>query len=88
MTRTFRLSKSKIIAGRQCPKRLWLEVHRRELGVYSAQTEAVFASGHRVGAVARSLRPGGILIESQENLSQALRDTEEALRGGADVTLF
>ena len=88
MTRTFRLSKSKIIAGRQCPKRLWLEVHRRELGVYSAQTEAVFASGHRVGAVARSLRPGGILIESQENLSQALRDTEEALRDGADVTLF
>jgi hypothetical protein len=88
MTRAFRLSKSKIIAGLQCPKRLWLEIRRPELIEYSAQTEAVFASGNLVGEVARSLRPGGILIESQGNLSQALRDTEGALAGGANVTLF
>jgi hypothetical protein len=88
MTRAFRLSKSKIIAGLQCPKRLWLEMRRPELIEYSAQTEAVFASGNRVGEVARNLRSGGILIESQGNLSQALRDTGEALAGGADATLF
>jgi hypothetical protein len=88
VTRAFRLSKSKIISGLQCPKRLWLEIRRPELIEYSAQTQAVFASGNLVGEVARSLRPGGILIESQGNLSQALRDSEEALSGEADVTLF
>ncbi|MEN8713849.1 MAG: DUF2779 domain-containing protein [Verrucomicrobiales bacterium] len=46
------LSKSKIIAYRQCPKRLWLEVHRRELRDDSG-SEAAFAIGHEVGNVAR-----------------------------------
>lgn len=36
------LSKSKLIAYRQCPKRLWLEVHRPELREDSAATQASF----------------------------------------------
>ena len=47
------LSKSKIIAYRQCPKRLWLEVNRPDLREDSAQTKAVFQVGHEVGAIAR-----------------------------------
>jgi hypothetical protein len=49
------LSKSKLIAYRQCPKRLWLEVHRPELREDSAQTQAIFEIGHRVGDLARQL---------------------------------
>jgi hypothetical protein len=49
------LSKSKIIAFRQCPKRLWLEVHRPDLRVDSAATEARFQVGHQVGEIARQL---------------------------------
>ena len=49
------LSKSKIIAYRQCPKRLWLEVHRPELRVDSAATQASFQVGHQVGEVARQI---------------------------------
>jgi len=39
------LSKSKIISYPQCPKRLWLEIHRPELKDDSA-SEAVFAIGN------------------------------------------
>ena len=48
------LSKSKIIAYRQCPKRLWLEIHKPELRDDSA-SEMVFAIGNQVGDVARSI---------------------------------
>jgi len=49
------LSKSKIIAYRQCPKRLWLEVHHPELRVDSAATQASFQVGHQVGEIARQI---------------------------------
>ena len=48
------LSKSKILAHRQCSKRLWLELHQPELRDDSA-SEMVFQFGHQVGAVARTL---------------------------------
>lgn len=48
------LSKSKIIAYRQCPKRLWLEIHRPELRDDTA-SEAVFRIGNQVGEIARSI---------------------------------
>jgi hypothetical protein len=48
------LSKSKIIAYRQCPKRLWLEIHRPDLRDDSA-SEMVFAIGNQVGDVARQI---------------------------------
>ena len=49
------LSKSKILAHRQCPKRLWLELQPNMKPDYSAQTEASFVTGHSVGAVAQAL---------------------------------
>ena len=48
------LSKSKIIAYRQCPKRLWLEIHKSELRDDSA-SEMVFQIGNQVGDMARSI---------------------------------
>ncbi len=48
------LSKSKIIAFRQCPKRLWLEIHKPELRDDSA-SEMVFGIGNQVGDIARTI---------------------------------
>ena len=48
------LSKSKIIAYRQCPKRLWLEIHKPELRDDSA-SEMVFQIGNQVGEIARRI---------------------------------
>lgn len=49
------LSKSKLLAFRQCPKRLWLEIHRPTLRQDSAATQASFEVGHQVGDIARTL---------------------------------
>lgn len=60
------LSKSKLLAYRQCPKRLWLEVHRPKLREDSAATQASFAVGHQVGDIARRLydpKGKGVLID-------------------------
>ncbi len=49
------LSKSKIMAFRQCPRRVWLEVHRPDLKEDSAATQASYDTGHTVGDLARRL---------------------------------
>jgi hypothetical protein len=49
------LSKSKLLAFRQCPKRLWLEIHHKELRQDSEATQASFDAGHQVGDIARQL---------------------------------
>ena len=76
------LSKSKIISYRQCPKRLWLEVHRRELRDDSG-AEVVFAIGNEVGDVARQVydkNGDGIFLDLDEiGFSEAFRRSEELL---------
>jgi len=49
------LSKSKLIAFRQCPKRLWLALHRPELAVAPPGQEGRFQTGYAVGEIARRL---------------------------------
>lgn len=64
------LSKSKLIAYRQCPKRLWLEVHRPGLRNDSAATQASFNVGHSVGDIARKLYDPagkGVLLDAQRD---------------------
>ena len=59
-----RLSKSKYLAGLQCPKRLYLEIHARELmGEIDAGTQAILDAGTRVGELARERYPGGALLD-------------------------
>jgi hypothetical protein len=61
------LSKSKLIAYRQCPKRLWLEVHRPKLCVNSAATQASFKTGNVVGGIARRIydpNDKGVLLDA------------------------
>lgn len=59
-------SKSKLLALRQCEKRLWLEVHHPELREDSDQAEYRFQIGHQVGDLARALfdsEGNGVLID-------------------------
>jgi hypothetical protein len=49
------LSKSRLLAFLQCPRRLWLETYRPDLAAVDAARQAQFESGHRVGAIAREL---------------------------------
>ncbi len=77
------LSKSKLLAFRQCPKRLWLEVHRPEARDDSAATTASFAIGHQVGDIARRLydpEQRGVLIDPQhEGFDAAFARTQASL---------
>ena len=77
---SFGFSKSRILMGLQCPKRLWLRTHRADLELVSPETLAAFDTGHRVGEVARGLFPGGVLIEYADNIPAALAQTKSALR--------
>lgn len=49
------LFKFKLIAFRQCPKRLWLEIHRPVDLRDDSGTEAVFRIGREVGEVAQEV---------------------------------
>jgi len=81
------LSKSKLLSFLQCSKRLWLEVHRPDAAEFSTEAERGFAVGYSVGEVARQLVPGGVLIGGDDNLDDALAETQKQISAGAE-TLF
>ena len=78
----FGLSKSKITSFEQCPKRLWLQTHKREQAKPDPGAEARFAAGHLVGDIACRLCPGGTMIEAEPDLETALVTTREAIAAG------
>jgi len=82
------LSKSKIISYRQCPKRLWLEIHKPELKDDSA-SEAVFAIGNQVGDMAQEVYDTdgtGVLIDINEiGWSEAFARSEQLLCEGKSI---
>ncbi len=74
---SIRLSKSKFVAGCQCQKRLWFQVHEPELAEQpDAAAEAIIQQGHEVGRLARLLFPGGVEV-CERSLDQAIRTTRE-----------
>jgi CRISPR/Cas system-associated exonuclease Cas4 (RecB family) len=80
---TTKLSKSKILSFRQCPKKLWLEIHQPSLKEDSAFTQTSFEAGQKVGEIARQLfdvKGRGHLVEiGKKGIAQALAKTEELL---------
>lgn len=78
------LSKSRLQAHRQCPKRLWLSVHKPELLETTEADTPLMATGITVGEVARSLHPDGQLIAT-DRLSDALAETQRALHTGKPI---
>jgi CRISPR/Cas system-associated exonuclease Cas4 (RecB family) len=77
--RSLRLSKSKLVSFLQCPKKLWLQVHRPAEARHTSATLVRFAEGNVVGEQARRTEPHGILIETGHDLGAALRATRELI---------
>jgi hypothetical protein len=73
------------MAGLQCHKLLWWMAHEpaaAELDVDDAR-QAVYDQGHRVGALARTYVPGGVLVDAPHNAyEQRLEATRQALAQG------
>ncbi|HET7025913.1 MAG TPA: DUF2779 domain-containing protein [Gemmatimonadales bacterium] len=88
MSRPITLSKSRYTAGLQCHKQLWWKVHEPNAPELTpdANQQAIFDQGTRVGEVARTYVPGGVLIEGTRfEKAQKLAKTREALAGNAPV---
>jgi hypothetical protein len=47
MSRHYKLSKSKLLAFRQCPKRLWLQTHRPDLADYDVNQRPIVSRYQR-----------------------------------------
>ena len=70
------LSKSNLLAFRQCPKRLWLEIHHPDYRVDSESAKARFAVGNQVGKIAQTLYdPKG----TGQEVSRAKQDYDTAI---------
>ena len=75
---TTRISKSRFVAGVQCLKRLYWQVHAPELAAQTdAAADAIIQQGHEVGMLARKLFPGGIEVHCDGALDEAIRTTRE-----------
>ena len=84
----YRLSKSKIAAFEHCPKRLWLQIHRRHLSRFDADTLTRFQFGHIVGEHARFIIPGGVMVEDGADMQAALDQTAELIARGPIQPIF
>lgn len=77
------LSKSKIIAYRQCAKRLWLEIHRPDLREDSAKTQASYRVGHTVGDIAKRIydpeQLGTEICVDRDGFPEAFKKSAELL---------
>src|SRR5215813_14701147 len=82
------LSKSRVMAGLQCHKRLWWTVHEPEAPelLPDGLTQALLDDGARVGAAARAYVPGGVFIDlPYQAYAERLSATREAMARGAQV---
>lgn len=77
---SIRLSKSRIQSGRQCHKRLWLELNQPDQSNWSPAAQARLDEGTRFGELARELLGGGVLVAADHlHVREALAETAEQL---------
>ena len=82
MASVYGLSKSKLTSFEQCARKLWLSKHRPELEAVDDDSQARFATGHEVGALACTLIPDGVMVEAEPDLRAAIDRTRELIDGG------
>lgn len=85
-----RLSKSRFIAGLQCPLRLWNDVHRRDLATPpDATLQAIFDRGTAVGELAQQRWPGGKLVGFKPwEREQAIAATQKLMADPAVPAIY
>ena len=74
-----KLSKSRILSGLQCVKRLHQEIHHPKRSKVSDTTKQIFLQGNKIGELACRRYPNGILIE-REPLNLALKKLQCCLK--------
>ena len=82
------LSKTRFMAGLQCPLRLWLSVNEKNTPEFDVDevSQARMESGNRVGEIARNYFPGGILIEGERyEYEKKCVLTQDALKNGHSI---
>lgn len=81
------LSKSSFIKGTQCEKALYLSKFHKDLkDDLSAQQEAIFSQGTKVGELAQNLYPGGIDCSVNSfDYQKAVLKTQEEIVNGATI---
>lgn len=82
-----RISKSRYLKGLQCRKLLWLAVNEPHASELKPDLVALhrFATGHKVGALARQQFPNGILLENTDDFGDWITATTNAVNAGHDV---
>lgn len=81
------ISKSKFVAGLQCAKRLYLQVHAPQLAKITDQ--GIKMQGKAVGVLARNLFRGGTLVDADHNrLAKAVRATRELMNNPEIPAIF
>jgi hypothetical protein len=76
------ISKSKFLWGSQCKKLLWYAYNAKDqIPEPDAAQQAIFDQGHEVGALAKSLYPGGIEVSAGvTDFEQVLQQSLEAAK--------
>lgn len=81
------LSKSRFLAGLQCPLRLWYQCYDRKLATPASPTQqAIFDMGHEVGLLATKLYPAGLYVSEDYMHHQEAQKTTESPITNPDVS--
>jgi len=81
------LSKSRIIDGLSCDRKLWLKKHKKHLATpFSDHTKYLMRNGTEVGKIAHKLHQEGILVEGGWfDPETAKTETEKLIENGTPV---
>ena len=84
------ITKSKFVAGVQCLKRLYLQVHQPGLAAEADEaSKAVIEQGRQVGLVAQKAFPGGVMVEAgPTELDKAIKTTRELVAKSEAPAIF
>lgn len=82
------LSKTQVLAARQCRKRLWLTVNRPQLRSVTVDAQRRLDRGNRLNDLHQRVIPGGHLIPAGIALDEALSETHRHLTGSSSQPLF
>jgi hypothetical protein len=79
------LTKSRFMAGMQCPRRLWFEVH--EPLAAGLPASLALLNGREVDRVAQTLKPGAV-VTRERGMPAAIAETARLLGSGAAPVMY
>lgn len=82
------ISKSRFLSGCQCHKKLYFDIHRKDLKPTVHENQrALFDAGHEIGALAQTRFPGGIDVspEKYSDFSTSIAKTTSLINSGSQT---